>query len=625
MMKTRSAPLTFPDGSDIFRRLIEQTRDYALFALDPGGRVFTWNLGCGADQGLSRRRNHRAAFQQVLHAGGRRARMARRRAPARRGRRPLRGRRLARPQGRIALLANVIITALRGDDNELLGFAKVTRDLTKRKEELEALRQSEERFRLLVDGVTDYAIYMLDPDGLITSWNAGAQRIKGFSADEVIGTHFSRFYLEEDRRSQPWQELALARSSGRAENEGWRLRKDGERFWARVVVTRLLDSEGKLRGFAKVTQDLSDRRQIRALEQAAKEVSSFIAVLSHELRNPLAPIRNALAVLAKRPVGDDKVRALHQVIERQSAQLVRIVDDMLDMSRISKGMLSVARKPTDLAEVVRRSLETVSPLIDAQRHTVSVEPPNEPLVVSGDIDRLTQVVGNLLNNAARYTPPGGKIRVVLSADGGTAVVRVVDNGRGIAPSAIDTIFDMFVRATSSSHDLQGGLGIGLALSRRIAELHGGTLTASSAGVGQGAEFVLRLRRDSSVAHASAAPKAEVPIARSAPQRRVMIVDDNADAASTIDQLVRILGAIRWCCTRAPGRWPPSTTTSRTSFFSTSACRGSPASTWRSGSGPAMEKKCNWSPSQAGVRKPTAKDPRRPASILTSSSQCPSSN
>src|SRR5581483_2057954 len=357
----------------------------------------------------------------------------------------------------------------------------------------EALRQSEERFRLLVEGVVDYAIFMLDDDGVVTSWNQGAERIKGYSREEIVGKHFSRFYLpEEIDAGKPWEELAAAKRDGRVENEGWRLKKNGDRFWARVVVTALYDADGRRRGFAKVTQDLSERRHIQDLENAARNVSEFIAVLAHELRNPLAPIRNAVQVMAKAPPGDPAQRSMRETIERQSAQLGRILDDMLDISRITRGELAVERASVDMNEVIRRAVETTAPAIEAGRHRLEVSLSPEPLVVNGDMHRLTQLLANLLNNAARYTAPGGHVAISGAAEANHATVRVRDNGRGIEPAMLERIFDMFVQGRPALQRIGTGLGIGLALARRIAELHGGLLTAASEGENRGAEFTLKV-------------------------------------------------------------------------------------------------------------------------------------
>jgi signal transduction histidine kinase len=215
-----------------------------------------------------------------------------------------------------------------------------------------------------------------------------------------MGRHFSRFYAPEDiAAGKPWEELALARRSGRSEQEGWRYKKDGGRFWARTVLTRISDSEGGLHGFAKVTQDLSEHRQVQDLEQAAQNVTAFIAMLAHELRNPLAPIRYAVQLLAHG--ADPAHRTLVETIDRQSAQLTRIVDDLLEISRVTQGALSIEQNQVDMADVVRAAVETATPLMQARTHSLSLELSERPLLIQGDAQRLTQLMANLLNNAAR--------------------------------------------------------------------------------------------------------------------------------------------------------------------------------------------------------------------------------
>ncbi len=368
-------------------------------------------------------------------------------------------------------------------------FQKSPRNLTERRLTEEALRQSEERFRLLVNGVTDYAIYMLDLHGVVTSWNSGAERIHGYSREEMVGAHFSRFFIAEDLETgKPWEELATARRTGRAENEGWRVRKDGGRFWARVILTALHDEGGHLRGFAKVTQDLTERRHVKDLEQAAKNVSGFVALLTHELRNPLAPIRAAMQVIERSPSDIPTLQAMYQIINRQSHQLAHILDDMMDVSRISRGKIAIERKTIDIADVIRDSLESARPLVEAGGHKLSLDIASD-LIVTGDPMRLTQLITNILNNAARYTPPGGQITVIAQAATGNAIVKVRDTGQGIDPHYLERIFDMFVQGRNRTDRVSSGLGIGLALARNIAELHGGTLTAHSEGEDKGSEFI----------------------------------------------------------------------------------------------------------------------------------------
>jgi PAS domain S-box-containing protein len=522
----------------LYRLAVEQTRDYAVFLLDPTGHIISWNPGAQRIKGYRPEEiigRHFSIFyppasvqsgwpeHELTMASGE-------------GRFEDEGWRVRKDGTRF--WAAVSITALRDEDGKLLGFSKITRDLTDRKLNEEALRQSEERFRLLVDGVVDYAIYMLDPDGVITSWNTGAERIKGYSREEVIGRHFSRFYTEEDRRAgKPWEEIANARKHGRAESEGWRIRKGGQRFWARTVLTPLYDAEGQPRGFAKVTQDLSERRHIEDLEKAANNVNEFIAVLAHELRNPLAPIRAAVEVLAHAAPGDPAHKLMHRTIDRQSAQLSRIVNDMIDVSRITRGVLAIERSNIDLGEAISRAVEAAMPAIENGNHRIEVDSP-AGLVVYGDLDRIAQILTNLLTNAARYSDSGSTIEVTATREGDNAVVRVRDNGHGIQPEAIEPLFHMFVQGPAALGRVRGGLGIGLALSRRLAEMHGGTLEGHSDGLDKGSEFTLRLPVGEGNARVATEP---VRSEAATTPRRVLIADDNMDAAKTLDLLLRYLG------------------------------------------------------------------------------------
>lgn len=526
----------------IFQLLVQQMKDYALFVLDAEGYIQTWNMGAQRLKGYAPHEiigKHFSTFYP-REALDRKWPEHELKMAAAEGRFEDEGWRVRKDGSHF--WASIVLTALRDENGKLLGFSKITRDLTERQRQAEVLRESEERFRLLIEGVQDYAIYMLTPDGIVSSWNAGAKRIKGYEPDEIIGKHFSRFYAQEDVDSgKPWAELAEARRAGRAEDQGWRIRKDGQRFWARVVVSALYDANGQLRGFAKVTQDLTERRHVQDLEKAAKNVNEFIATLAHELRNPLAPIRSAVQLMAVLPEGDPRHSSLRDMIDRQSMQLVHVVDDLVDTARISRGMLTMEHDPLDVKELVRRSVETSMPHMESAGHTLEVSMDEGPCMVSGDMNRLVQLLSNLLNNAARYTPNGGHIRVHARAEGNTVAISVRDNGRGIDPSLMRTVFDMFVQGKPALHRVGAGMGIGLALARRIAEAHGGSLQARSEGQNRGAEFTLRLPRLRTTAIGNAAPSASIFQRAPARSMRVLVVDDNADVAASMGLQLENLG------------------------------------------------------------------------------------
>jgi len=526
----------------LWQTFVESIGDYAIFFLDPKGTVVSWNLGAERIKGYKAEEiigKHFSTFytQDALDRNW----PARELIEAERlGRFEDEGWRV-RKDGR-RFWANVIITAMRDPAGKLVGFAKITRDLTERREHEEQLRRSEERFRLLVDGVEDYAIFMVDPDGHVSSWNSGAQRITGFAADEVIGEPVATFYAPEDAvAGRPGEDLRAAMLYRRGQQSGWRMRKDQTRYWADVITTSLRDAHGELRGYALVMRDMSERKRMEAMEEQGRRVTEFLAMLAHELRNPLAPIRNALGILAASRETSPQVAWCREVIERQTTHLTRLVDDLLDMSRITRGKLQMNGGPMDVNAAVQRAVEAAKPLIDGRHHRIDVRTTTEALPVNGDMTRLTQVVLNLVNNAAKYTPEGGHIEVDVYAEGDEGVVRVRDNGLGISPELLERVFDLFAQGERTLDRSEGGLGIGLTLARRIVILHGGSITAQSEGAGKGATFTVRLPRLRLERMPSEAQETGLDLPPNTRKRSILVVDDNNDAASSIAMFLRMMG------------------------------------------------------------------------------------
>jgi hypothetical protein len=372
------------------------------------------------------------------------------------------------------------------------------------------LEEREEQFRRLVDSVGDYAIFMLDPNGIITTWNLGAERIKGYKADEIIGQHFSRFYGEEDVRAGLCErELEVATRVGRFEDEGWRIRKDGSRFWANVLISAIRDPrDGKLLGLAKITRDLTSRKAAEEekielaksqeregdLRAVAEFREMFIGIVGHDLRNPLGSIGMAAGLLLRRGHLDEQDGRVVARIVHGSQRMSRMITQLLDLTRARLGDgLPIEPKPTDLREICRNVVDEFEAPID--------------LEVLGDVtgtwdpDRLAEVLSNLAGNAVEYATPGTAVVVEAREDGAEVVVEVRNQGHPIPADVLPFIFEPFRRAQQREKSKAGNLGLGLYIARQIVLSHGGTLDAHS--VDGTTTFVMRLPRDAARPKAAA--------------------------------------------------------------------------------------------------------------------------
>ena len=478
MLAKRVMPaVTTPrESSETFRQLVEGVQDVAIFMLDGAGRVSTWNSGAERIKGyraeeIVGQHFHRFYPPEAV-AEGKPARLLA--IAARDGQVEDEGWRVRKDGARF--WAEVTITALRDSEGAVIGFAKVTRDLTARKEAQDALHRSEQTFQLLVESIQDCAIFMLDPDGRVASWNAAAERIKGYRAQEIMGEHFSTFYPPDDvAQGKPQWALEIAEREGRHEDEGWRVRKDGTRFWANTVISPMRDLQGGLIGYAKVTRDLTQRRRAdQALAQTNQELERFSYSVSHDLRAPLRAINGYAQALWEDHVArlDDEGKRLLAVI-RDSAKLGgELIDGLLNFSRL--GRQALARAPVDVTALA----ESVVAELRQTQGSVAVEVVLSPLPpASGDAALLRHVLVNLIGNAFKFSVKRAHPKVEIGAEqhGSEVAYYVKDNGVGFDMQYAGKLFGVFQRLHRP--DEFEGTGVGLALAQRIIQRHGGRIWA----------------------------------------------------------------------------------------------------------------------------------------------------
>jgi PAS domain S-box-containing protein len=563
--------------ADDLALLVDSVRDYAMLLLSPAGEIQSWNAGAEAITGYAA---HEAVGQHfsMLYLKEDIA-----------ANKPQHELETALEQGRVEdegwrrrkdgtqWWTNTIITALHNRDGSLRGYAKVARDMTTRRKAEEALRQSEEIFRLLVASVKDYAIFLLDPTGHITTWNAGAQRIKGYAPEEIIGRHFSTFYPKEDVLDQkPERELEIAQRYGSVEDEGWRVRKDGTKFWANVIITAVHDETGELRGYAKVTRDMTERKRAeemqralfeqrearfhaeeerrraeasyRVAQEANRAKDEFLMTLSHELRTPMTAILGWARLLPTMSPGDAGFNDAISAIARSAQLQARLIDDVLDVSRIVSGKLRLALETVAIEEVINGAIEAVRPSADARHIAILTSFATNLGTTIADPTRLQQVIWNLLSNAVKFTPKGGTIIIDARRSSSHVQISVKDNGEGIDPQFLPHMFEPFRQAENPSTRLHGGLGLGLSIVRYLVEAHGGNVSAESPGRGLGSTFCLTLpvgalkpEQSKHFTPVLQEPRAPIVTGRLAGVD-VLLVDDDREARELVRAALRQAGA-----------------------------------------------------------------------------------
>lgn len=506
---------------------LEDSND-AVFSYDADGHVLTWNDGAERTYGYGRDEAVAIGLFGLIppseHPAAREL-IARVRAAGKAG--PLDAARV-RKDG-VALKVSATVSALRDDRGAIYALLSTERDLTER------LRlESEIHFRALADDIPAL-LRVEDAAGRALFVNRACPEFTGQDREVLLGEGWLQFVHPEDRQRYIEQYAGALSSRARFETDLRLLRHDGVYRWMRSISVPHFAAEGGYAGYVALTLDVHDRKRAESeLLAADRRKDEYLAMLAHELRNPLAPICNAAALLARMPHLNAKAVWATGVIGRQTEVMAKLLDDLLDVARIARGKISLASSPVDIGVVIDRAVEVSRPMIDGRRHRLTVDVPCEPLTVVGDLLRLTQVVANLINNAAKYTDEGGEIRINASRLHREAVIGVADNGAGIAPEMLPHVFDLFAQADRTLDRAKGGLGLGLTLVRQLVNLHGGRVEAQSEGLGKGSLFVVHLPLLDDIAAPAAQENAVAAISDAVGKgRRVLVVDDNVDAAQSL--------------------------------------------------------------------------------------------
>lgn len=509
----------------IFKLLVESVIDYGIFLMDPNGFIQSWNAGAEKIEGykaseiigkhfsifyldddIQRQHPQYEIKQAALH-----------------GRYEEEGWRLKKDKSKF--WASIVITSLRNTEGKLIGFAKVTRDLTEKKEVEMQLRLSEERSRRMFEGIKDYSFITLNTDGTVASWNEGARRIKGYEKEEILGKYFSIFYTEDDIQMGKCEyELREASETGRFEDTGWRVRKDGTKFWASVLITAIRNENGNIIGFSKVTRDITDKKRAEDLlrmsyvnlekrvEERTKEISEtndklqkaiqvrdeFLSIASHELRTPLTPLKLQIQSLAANirkktytQINEDRLQKMADTCNKAISRLSNLVDNLLDVSRINSGKLKLYFEEFDLIELINEIIDRHRSDISFSKSELTVEGP-QSLIGVFDRLRIEQIFLNLLTNSLKYGK-GQPIEIKIFQESNTVVLKFIDRGMGIKQEDMNRIFERFERLNPET--AIGGLGLGLYITRQIVEAHGGSIKVSSQ-IDLGSTFEVRLPLES---------------------------------------------------------------------------------------------------------------------------------